>query len=845
MRTITEYAGEIRGLLKHKIAVDLEDAFIKAEVPLEIQQRVREYLGIDVTISEPSILRNSDIDPKTLIKPKPEASWIYTEAYRRYLIDVKHWNPTNIIHSSQRILERFPDVSNEQFTSKGLVIGYVQSGKTASMAALTNLAADHGYKIIIVLAGLLKDLRLQTQNRMDQEVTGSSEAIDKDKLISHSPGTNMWIRLTKAEIDSDFRTGSAQWDASDHNPKIIVMKKLPSIINSLVEWIRNSHMDLKKFPVLIIDDESDHATIDTNYSQVDDEGNPVASSKTNEAIRELVKLFPKCVYVGYTATPFANFFIDAANESDLYPKDFICVLDEPHGYWGARQLFGLGLTSSDLSSEDSHEPTLDLIEIIDSEELRQFNETLDSIPNFLREAIYSFLLTSLARFKRGQDSPKDHFSMLIHPSRLTSEHDLCKAMVEAEINSIKRRLMFPTKPMYKSLHQELKKLWDNKFRHTTQSIQNNDCPDFEFEDIWQFHKNFFNKLEIIALNSNSGEKLDYDSGEQKITIIIGGNKLSRGLTLEGLSTSVFYRNIPDAYDTALQMGRWFGYRKGYFDLTRIFVEETVANAFADLARVELEVRNDLKKYSIEPNPPTPLQIFPLVRAHPAMVVTSRLKLGASRTENISFQGRIAQTVSFPISSIKKLKDNLNLTKAWVKDFNKALTSRNKKTFFYKNIPPTSIIEFLKNYQFGEGAREINSHTLINYISNQLNQKELINWDVILPVGTLKNPSFSWTIGVSTHTVNRSRFLKTRGTGNSIKILYEPPDIKRWREECDRDEFDRTTAGIFIYVIDKDSYKDSPNECLFSSQHERENVLGFAIAFPRSSSNATVTYVTQG
>ena len=850
MKQITEYLAVVKTLIQYNLASDIDDAITKASVPKEWQARVKETLGIDIQITDPSILKNSEVDAKTLINLKPETSWIYTEAYGRFLKDYRLWHPSvvdNIINSSSKILERFPDPSNEEFTSKGLVVGYVQSGKTASMASLINLAADHGYKLVIVLAGLLKDLRLQTQNRLDQEVTGSSEIFDDEEMIKHPSDVYKWARLTEADIDSDFKPGSIQWDAiNEQAPKMLVMKKIPSIINSFTSWVKRSpSIDLKKSPVLIIDDESDHATIDTNYSQLDDDGNPIPASKTNDAIRELVKMFPKCVYVGYTATPFANFFIDAAVEDDLYPKDFICVLDEPAGYWGARQLFGLGMSPSGLSPEEAVDSSVDLVEIIDSNEVIQYNTTANYCPPFLREAIYSFILTSLARLARGQDGHKNHFSMLIHPSRLKDEHEECRVIVESELEIIRNKLRFPSKPMYKTFIADLKKLWDEKFLPKTRLINDKDCPEIDFESLWKFNKNFFDKLEIISLNSQSKEKLDYNSNDQKIYIVVGGDKLSRGLTLEGLCVSVFFRNLPNAYDTALQMSRWFGYRKGYYDLTRVFVEERVADAFADLARVELELRNDLKKYAKEPNPPTPLKVFPLVRDHHAMAVTSRLKFGAAK-RGISFQGTTAQTVTFPLHSVKKLRDNINMARAWVKDLGKPIASPSKKGMYYfKDLRPEVIIEFLTGYQFSEDAREINSHTLVTYIQNQVRVNELITWDVILPVGTLMNPSFSWDQGISTHTVNRSRFSNKSKKNNSIKILSEGPDLKAWKNDCNRDPLDSRSAGLFLYLVSKDSYKDDPRKCLFQPGQDKEDILGFVIDFPRSSSHATAEYLTQG
>lgn len=572
MISVHDYVVKVSTIVEIK-EVSVLEAMELAKVPEALREIVGRQVGIPVQISDPVTFANISDIPK--LRLKQDDYLLQTHSLIQYLQLNRKRNEAvikNLVHSSKKILINFPDPSvTQSFVSKGLVVGYVQSGKTASMAMLISLAVDHGYRIIIVLSGLLNDLRFQTQKRFDEELTGSSEIIAQEKLVELLPGTKKWVRLTRSNIDDDFKKGSSDFDSSGESIRLAVIKKIPSRINALKEWLSKSNLD--NLPALIIDDEADHATINTNYQQMveADPNEDISPPATNKAIRELLEVFPKCVYIGYTATPFANFFIDSSIEDDLYPRDFICMLDEPPTYIGARKLFGLGMSSSMLHPEDPYEPELDIIKDIDSEDI-DTEPSSTFCPEFLENALISFIVSCAGRIERGHNGDSDHFSMLIHPSYKTKIQSTYKEIVRIWIAKHTKNF-HPTDQFI----LKAKLIWEQDFVPIIKKVNQEESKNYNLKfDAIAFHfKKVFESVEILELNVGSADKLSYEKA-RKIYIVIGGNKLSRGLTLEGLSVSVFFRTMPNAYDTALQMGRWFGYRDGYFDLTRIFVEENTA-----------------------------------------------------------------------------------------------------------------------------------------------------------------------------------------------------------------------------------------------------------------------------
>ncbi len=836
MKQLTYYINIIEFLIKEQ-GKTLEQAIKETKVPCNLLQSVKNYFSDRVEIRKTSILKEDEnIIRKCIYKSNQE---VYFSDFERFLYDIRKWKKSiieNLSDSSKRLLECLPDPKlNQTFESKGLVVGHIQSGKTANITALIARAADHGYRFFIILAGRFRDLRLQTQNRIDQELTGESEIFDYSNLVYHEEGTPKWHRITIADIDGDFQRGSHNPDPNPDTPKIAVIKKNTSIMEKVIKWLKRSTIPIgHHFPTLIIDDECDEASVDTNYLK---DGHEPA--KTNAKIRKLLGLFEKYTYIGFTATPFANVLIAADVPEDLYPKNFIISLDEPEEYFGARQLFGLGTSPSELSEDESHPPELDVIRKISQDEIddqikkasKKASEE-NKAPDFIQKSILSFVISSCARMARDQSH--EHFSMLIHTSHLRNMHKQDYDWVKSELDYLKEAVKYPTKN--ETLIFRARSLWEDDFCKTTEQTFS-----LNFEDIWIFAKSILDSIEIILLHYGSDDRLEYEEKPQRRYIIIGGNKLSRGLTLEGLNTSVFFRGTKQ-YDTLLQMGRWFGYRKGYDDLTRIYVTPEYSDHFADLARVELELRNDLKKYARMNK--TPLEIKPIIRAHHTLQVTSPLKMGAGETINVSLQGATRQTIAFPLDNFSLLKKNIETTKLWLKNLSTASVIPDrleKESYVWENITSDKVIELINEYEFSKEATLIKRDTLKTYIENQNKNNELTNWVIYLPTGPKNGNPFVWIPNVSTKKIVRQLNKRISGKRTAIRVLTEPKHIKVLEKQYDL-ESNPKYAALIIYVIDKTSGEGS-DRALFPDK-TGEDIIGLAFKFPFSQSNATAEWVTQ-
>jgi hypothetical protein len=815
----------------------VDEAIKEAEIPLHLREHVSRYFAPPLDIIPPDlVVDNRQQLPKC--DPENDSTQQYFGALRRFLIDVRG-RPKSIVGSlsdtSLSIVRRFPKPdAADNFQSRGLVLGYIQSGKTASMAALISRAADEGYKLFIVFGGLWKDLRSQTQKRLDQEIAGDSDDPKDGPYVQYDPELPQWVRLTRSGLDGDFTSGGPS-DLNPATPKLAVIKKNQKI-EALMEWLKRAPVPLKDLPALIIDDEADQGSIDTNYGKTDDDGEKIDPSATNRRIRELLRTLPKCVYVGYTATPFANVLIDAAVEEDLYPKDFIVSLPEPADYFGPRKLFGLGLDPSDLSPSSKEKPSLDVIRYVEDTDLDQIDSALEyqgDCPRVLSDALLAFLLSSCGRCVRGQ--AKEHFSMLVHPSQKTDPHRIFAGAISKELELLKGAAMYPKK--FPDFLKRAREMWESDFCWVTRSQNDPKLPECDFETVWKFAKSILEDIEVKVLNIYSDDAIDYN-GTPKRYIVVGGNRLSRGLTLEGLSVSVFTRNA-NQYDTLLQMGRWFGYRPGYADLTRIYVNRDLADRFAELARVEDELRADIKKYAQEPDPPTPLELKPIIRTHPAMAITSRTKMGAGRPVQISFQNTSSETISFPIDRKDFLEKNIAAGQALISQLVKSVAvEETEGNYIWKDVSASAITDLLNAYEFSRDAREVNRLSLTNYIKRQNDNGELTVWDIVLPRGNRQLEPYTWGKDIITHRIQRSPY-----TATSVRQLKSPGDIEFWRKRTARDPKDPKHGALFLYLVDRNSESPAGRK-FFADPLKAEDLLGLTFVFPESKSNATIEYVSQ-
>lgn len=835
MKTIGEYVTLVTFIMT-EMKLTKEKAVEKAGVPDVMKENVLMYLQGDVQLEPPTVLSDKSAVPlcKALKDDDPQPYW---SAFRAFMQNGRQWDAPvlqRLRDSSTVLVTKFPQPQNAKlsaFKTRGLVVGHVQSGKTAAMAGMICRAADQGYRLVIVLAGLMNDLRAQTQRRFDQDITGTSENKEDGPFCSPEPGFPRWTRLTVSGLDGDFQPGTIQMDLNPETPKLLVVKKLPGILEKLVEWLGTSKMPLSHLPTIIVDDEADQASIDTNFHKTDENGDPVDPTKTNAAIRKLIQALPKVVYVGFTATPFANVLIDKSSDEDLYPRDFIVCLEEPAGYFGSRQLFGLGMTPTEASPDVSMPSPLDVIRTISEQDITDISNIKAGgvCPEILERALLDWALSGACRISRGLE--KQHFSMLVHPSHKTSEHKAVAAALGECLAVMRKSAAMPKH--FPGFQDRARRAWSD-FERTSEAAGVASSSRRTFSQVLRHVATVLDEAELKVLNYGSPDAVDYRDPPKRY-IVVGGNRLSRGLTLEGLSVSVFLRTS-DTYDTLLQMGRWFGYRKGYHDLTRIYVEDTMRSSFADLARVELELRADLKKYS-EMNPPlTPLQLAPRIRSHSALAVTSAAKMGAGRPETFSFENQTKSTVAFPNDG-QQLNENLKGGKNLIKSLGEPDVGGAKKSVtVWKNVSASRIVEFLDVYNFSDRALDVNRDNLKAYIQAKNLLGELVTWDVVVPRGNRKLPVFRWTPDFSSHRVERAL-----GPNLSTGTLLSPPDIAAWKKHCDRPAQDPKVGGLLLYMIDVSS--SAPNNRKLAQTYG-ETMLGVTLVFPSSNNFTAVHYISQ-
>jgi len=863
---------EALGIVRRFIDVKIpkEDAINNPAIPVEFRSRILEELNKESTITlEPTRVIDTGEFFEDWLKSIDRSQWYYWTTLRQFWLDQNGWSQ-NVVQSvddaTDRILEQLPHPSKESFDIRGLVLGYVQSGKTANYTALIAKAADAGYRLIIVLSGIDNGLRLQTQNRLKRELVGYPGPVHN--AVPLPPIGKQWFEFTRDELNGDFRAGYANQAAlQGPQPMLLVIKKNGPVLKRLLKWLNDAPENYtKSIPVLVIDDEADQASIDTSGThqiaeEIEDcEIEP--PSVINSRIRKILSKFKKSAYVAYTATPFANILIPHDTfhpdfSSDLYPKDFIIDLPKPHGYYGAEELFGI----SDRDGS-GHKCGLDILRKISDEDLTTIDE--GGIPTSLEKALKDFVLAGAARASRGQVNQPA--TMLVHTSHLIGEQKRLADNFRQTFKELRDDWRYQRQ---KALQEVLKLQWEQDFRKITKGrYPDQDVP---FESIESFIGPFLESVDVKTINSGTGDVLDYRKDSGLKVIAIGGNKLSRGLTIGGLLVSYFVRST-NMYDTLLQMGRWFGFRQGYEDLTRIYTTPDLMRDFSDLAFIEREIRQDIQIYEDEGL--TPEKVGVRIRSHPTMIVTSALKSRFARTETISqsYSEKSTETVKFPLSQpeILKKQEEANLIK--LKKFVSEIGTPNwddKKGPVWSNVSAGKILDFMKKYQILGNPGEFSPSLITAYIEKQLGLGELKTWTVA--VRGRGNPgeklgSANWDIpGGTIWQISRTRIKNTDRLGVISDSRDEATGLSeeaRTRMEqavrtgakprtAARAERSRDEGLLLLYPISRYSGHDSEPEgnrtFLFENPEDPSacDLLGLAFSFPKSSHPQPVVEYVSG
>lgn len=805
-------------------------------------QRYKEDARRVRATKEPRGFYNKSIDPWYLGPGPDDKLWNKFKAS----LQERGWDREgigSIDAASTRVVSMLDPPNLAKIATRGLVIGHVQSGKTANFTGVIAKAADVGYRCFIVLSGLNNALRNQTQARLDAD------------LVSQNPEN--WIWLTHPEIDFQERANVNAFLSERHTVKVLgVVKKQTSRLKRLNAWLQSARPEvLRACPVLIIDDESDQASPNAHPD-------PDERTAINRLIVQLLVGLPKAAYVGYTATPFANLLIDPSEPEDLYPRDFIIDIPRGKDYFGAEQIFGRPA----LDHTDDAVDGLDMIRVVSNEEAHQHKplsresrfDFAPTVTESLRRAILYFWMATAERLRRGQW--KRHSSMLIHTTQYSVAHSASRDVLRAFQVEI-ATLFAAGDP---GLLNEMSELWESEQARVPHEFQGE--PHSDFAALRAHMSEVLKRSEVKVENGVSLERIDYSSapgGGGRIYVVVGGNVLSRGLTLEGLLVSFFVRSA-SAYDTLLQMGRWFGYRHEYADLPRVWMTDELRGYFFDLAGVEREIRLDIQRYS--KGEMTPLDFGVRIKTHPALEITARLKMQHAVKVKMAFDGRAVQTIVFPTKDEHWLDQNIQAaTDLFARLAADGLSPRSIESRphqVYEGVASSQVLRFLDAYRIDSANGSMPSGPLKGYIREQNKGGRLKRWNVA--VVTREEPyDLLGSIDLGPFTVpliNRSRFVRDRPPGRAdIKALMSeidtgidlPVETEMLRSSSRaellelREKHLPDRGVLLIYPIGKNSIpigKPTPErQPIEAAQH----VIGIALVFPEVPQDAITPqdYVT--
>jgi hypothetical protein len=745
--------------------------------------------------------------------------------------------------SSTKVVANLPNPAGDgEYQCRGLVLGYVQSGKTTNFTAVIAKAADAGYRFFIVLSGVHDALRLQTQERLNEQLW--------------EPHSAMWHRLTN---EQDFRpTDNVDALLTAQNQRVLtVVKKNAARLRALKRWLFEARPELlADCPVLIIDDEADQATVNT--AKPDRQ-----PTRINALIRDIVNSVPKSAYVGYTATPFANVLIDPKDYEDLYPRDFIVDLPRPDVYIGPEAIFGREeLEFDELGvGDDGH----DFVRHVAEDELDDLRPKgaatrhlfEPKITDSLDAALRYFLLSTAARRVRGKGNR--HATALVHTSQHIDVHERSAQTIQDHLQLLEARLARQDATLIASLeHQWL----DESDRVPAVDFE---LENIAWEDVFAELPHVAKSVEVITDNSRSTERLSFDDENPRVIIAVGGNTLSRGLTLEGLAVSFFVRTA-SAYDTILQMGRWFGYRNGYADLTRIWMTDEMRAWFHHLATVEQEIRYDIQRFESEHA--TPEQFGVRIRTHPKLAITAAAKMQNAHRAKASYSGRRLQTILFNHRDKDWLNQNIEAGRSLISAAANAERWTKGGITVLKGVDSQIIIKFLAAYNFHENSRDLDGELISRYILGRRDDGELLNFNLVVMGRT--SPSdylgeMNLGLNVKTGCINRARLKSVGGaTYADIKTLMSrndrvidlnlpaheiAPDVTAGRLAQLRNLPENGGLGdgsgvLLLYPVSQYSKPIRGSVQTRVPLEAEEDILGVGLVFPESRSTAaSVEYIT--
>lgn len=800
----------------------------------ELIRRASQSVGSNATLKDGG-------DHIDWLNAERKKDWHYWRRYSEYMETKIPWKALDALDgATDEVLSQLEDPKREgAWDRRGLVVGHVQSGKTGNYTGLICKAADAGYKIIIVLAGLHNNLRAQTQIRLDEGFLGFATLANVENLppvgvglidTDHSMQPNY---ATNRSENGDFnkKQASSLGVSPEQRPWLFVVKKNKTVLERLLFWIRNRAANwtdpetgrkiVTNLPLLVIDDEADHGSVDTGENVVDEFGAPDEEHNPtviNRLIRSILHHFARKAYVGYTATPFANIFIHDKGTTtehgpDLFPASFITSLAAPSNYIGPGRVFG---SSSALPEELPLVRALaeaDYAPWMPQKHKNGYRPTWKSearIPDSMEEAVRSFLLACAVRKLRGQGAK--HASMLIHVSRFTSVQGEVVRQVEDYVRTLKGR--FTRGIDLAETDALMRSDYENRFlpgmeRIRAQLIPDEQLADFTWEQLREVLPDIISDVKVREINGTAKDALDYVENETTglKVIAVGGDKLARGLTLEGLCTSYFLRTAR-MYDTLMQMGRWFGYRDGYLDVCRLYTTHEMIEWFGHIADAAEELRQEFD--NMVAAGATPKQFGLRVRSHSVLTVTSRSKMRNARPMHLTFSGDLLQTIVFQPRR-QDMQANYAAGEMLLQAMGPALHPEdqqfippggtNWKGHFWRDVSAENVTGFLRAYRTHGASFRVVSPLVADFIDEMNKDGELTNWTVALIGGGEDEHTIA---GLTVNKLKRSAVQSEPADRYSIKTLISPRDQaidlteaewlasldltrRTWRGDKDRDQ----------------------------------------------------------
>jgi hypothetical protein len=824
--------------------------------------------GLGAIVDGPDFVPWLD-DAKSSIDP------YYWTRYRKLLI--QQGLPKDVVISldavTDTILSRLGNPNLlQQWDRRGMVVGHVQSGKTANYNGLICKAADAGYRLIIVIAGIHNNLRNQTQGRIDEGFigrdTGRQQArtgVTKNVIgVGQFDPSRTPVSLTNTL--SDFNIGTASTNTSEIDsykvPVILVIKKNHRTLKNLLGWLRdNSSRGDKEMidqPMLLIDDEADNASINTKY------GKKLVTT-INGQIRDLLGMFHRSCYVGYTATPFANIFIDPDQDDemfaeDLFPGDFIIGLDAPSNYFGGAKVFIEGLP-------DDADPIW-LRQITDNEIILPIKHTIDhqidSLPESLTRALRLFLVARTIRDLRGQ--ARHHCSMLVNASRFTRVQSLLRNRLHEALERVQNAVRINGALGKQGLNdpeiEALRIVWEEEYSEA--------WPDWPSIQAGLLHS--IAAAKVVEVNSKAND-LSYSGGGDRgqAVIAVGGFSLSRGLTLEGLTVTWFLRNTM-MYDTLMQMGRWFGYRTGYEDLCRIWMPREAIDWYAFIASATEELHQELK--TMERVKATPRMFGLAVRSYPStLLITAKNKLGSGKkvTVLVGLANKFVETAKVSLKD-SEITANKSLAKRFLvalegEGHRETTSKRFSGSYLLEKVSANIIDEFLAGWRNADQSNTTETGPIRRYLHPRMDN-ELEYWDVLVvslqpgkvaadstlgwdiwpsrryvDLGDLKSGFMSFSgkrMRVSSRGIEKAGVDPEKALGAEQEYLSSNIGSSNFPDQIYREVRDRPLFILhFVQATEPDGSADDPRAALIPNSP----VVAWSMSLPKSSRpNQRVEYV---